>query len=152
MMPYGSGTEGSDIDKNVAALRRTGLDQPVNCVLCPRSELTMWYGPSNRILCDVEVIAVALCPPGMLCKLDCSWLSPFLFLSLGGWFAVSLGHLVLTVLHRDCWEPGGTRVLTSFPRGCVSVLYQDFAPKLGLNLIYRLLDLVNCFELMYLDI
>ena len=44
---------------------------------------------------------------------------------------------------------GGTRILTSFLRGCVSVLYQDFAPKLDLNLIYCLLDLVNCFELLW---
>ena len=26
-----------------------------------------------------------LCPPGMMCKLDCPWLSPYLFVCLGGW-------------------------------------------------------------------
>ena len=27
---------------------------------------------------------------------------------LGGWFGASRGHLVLTALRRDCWEPGVT--------------------------------------------
>ena len=53
---------------------------PVN----PRPGLTMCDELSSRVLCDVEVIAVALCPPGMMCKLDCPWLNPFLFASLGG--------------------------------------------------------------------
>ena len=100
----------------------------------------MCHGLSNTVLCDVGVIAIALCPPGMMCKLDCLWLSPFLFVSLGEWFAASWGHLVFTIFHIDCWKPGGTRLLT--------VLHQDFAPKFGLNLIYHLLDLVNCFELL----
>ena len=26
-----------------------------------------------------------LCPPGMMCKLDCLWLSLYLFVCLGGW-------------------------------------------------------------------
>ena len=33
VMPSESGTEGSNIDENVAVSRRTSLDQPVNCVL-----------------------------------------------------------------------------------------------------------------------
>ena len=113
---------------------------PVN----PRLELMKWDELSNRLLCDEWVIAIALWPLGMMCKLDCPWLSPFLFVSLGGWF---------TALCRDCWEPGGggggAQVLTSFLQVCVPVLYQDFAPKLDLNLIYHLLDLVNCFELSW---
>ena len=66
-------------------------------------------------------------------------------------FAIS-DCLVITALRRDCWELGGwgvAQVLTTFLRGCVSVLYQDFAPKLDLNLINRLFDLVNCFELLW---
>ena len=72
---------------------------------------------------------------------------PVLFVSLGGWFAASWGKLVLADLHRDCWEPGMDSS-ADFPWGCVSVLCQDFAPKLDLNLIYRLSDLLNCFELL----
>ena len=75
---------------------------PVN----PRSELATWDELSNRFLCDVGVIAVALCPLEMMCKFDCPWLSPFMFVYLGRWFAASRGHLVLTALRRDCWEPG----------------------------------------------
>ena len=40
----------------------------------------------NRVVCDVAVITVALCPLGTMCTLDCPWVSPFLF-SLSGWFA-----------------------------------------------------------------
>ena len=76
---------------------------PVN----PRSELTTWDELSNMFVCDVGVITVALCPLGMMCKLDCPWLSPFVFVSLCGWFAARWGQLVLTDLHRDCWKPGG---------------------------------------------
>ena len=72
----------------------------------PRSKLTTWDELSNRFVCDVGVIAVDLCPPGMMSKLDCPWLSQFLFAYLGGWFAASRGHLILTALRRDCWEPG----------------------------------------------
>ena len=43
---------------------------------------------------------------------------------------------------------GGCRLLASFPQGCVSVLYQDVIPKMDLNMLYRLSDLVNCFELL----
>ena len=60
------------------------LDEICLSPLNPRSELTTWDEFSNRLLCDVWVIAVTLCPPGIICKLDCPWLSPFLFVSLGG--------------------------------------------------------------------
>ena len=83
----------------------------------------------------------------MMCGLDCPWLSPFLFASLGGGVAASREQLVIIDSHRECWEPGETRVLTNFPRECVSVLCQDFPLKLDLNLIYRLSELVNHFEL-----
>ena len=47
---------------------------------------------------------------------------------------------------------GGARLLYSFPQECASVLYRDFsrdfAPKMDPNLIYRLSDLVNSFELL----
>ena len=140
--PGGPGVRDSDVPKNTA-------------IKIPGDSLALlmkWDELSNRLLCDEGVIAVALCPPGMMCKLDCPWLSPFLFVTLSGWFAARREHLVLTALRRDYWEPGGgggARVLTSFLQGCVPVLYQDFAPKLDLNLFYRLLDLVNCFELSW---
>ena len=71
-----------------------------------------------------------------------------MFVSLGGWVAASRGQLVIIDSHRDCWELGETRVLTSFPREFVLILCQDFTSKLDLNLIYRLSDLVNHFELV----
>ena len=39
-------------------------------------------------------------------------------------------------------------MLVSFTQECASVLCRDFAPKMDPNLIYRLSDLVNCFELL----
>ena len=84
----------------------------------------------------------------MLCALDCPCLSPFLFVSVGGGVSSGRGQLVISDSHRDCWEPGETQTLISCPRECVSVLCQDFTPKLDLNLIYRLSDLVYHFELL----
>ena len=75
---------------------------PVN----PLSELMICGELCHRVLCDVEGVACALRPPGMMCGLDCPWLSPFLFVSLGGWVAVSGGQLVIIDSHGDCWEPG----------------------------------------------
>ena len=69
----------------------------------------------------------------MMCGLDCPWLSPFLLVSLGGGVAASREQLVIIDLHRDCWEPGEIRVLTNFPRECVSVLCQDSPSKLDMN-------------------
>ena len=60
---------------------------------------------SNSVLCDVVAITIALCPLGTMCTLDRPWLSPFLLVSLGGWFAASRGQLVLADLRRDWWEP-----------------------------------------------
>ena len=56
------------------------------------------------------------------------------------------GAAVIIDSHRDCWEPGQTRVLTDFQQECVSVLCQDSTSKLNLNLKYRLSELVNHFE------
>ena len=72
-------------------------------------------------------------------------------MSLGGWISGSRGIgsycFAQGLLGRG--GGGGTPVLTSFLQGCVLVLCQDLAPKLDLNLIYRLLDLVNCFKLSW---
>ena len=108
---------------------------------------------SHSALCDVEVIAVALCPPGMMCKLDCLWLNPFSFVSLGGWLLPVGGSWFLLICTETVGNRGGggggvVRLLTSSPQECASVLYQDFALKLDLILFYRLSDLVNCFELL----
>ena len=41
------------------------------------------YGPSHSIIFVEGVVAVDLCPPGMMCKLDCHWLNLYLFVTLG---------------------------------------------------------------------
>ena len=81
---------------------------------------------THRVLCDVEGVAGAMRHLGMMCGLDCPWLSPFLFASLGGWVAASRGELVIIDSHRDCWEPGETRVLTSFLREYVRISHRNW--------------------------
>ena len=49
-----------------------------------------------------------LCPPGMMCKLDCLWVSPYLFVSLGRWpFGIRV-QSDLAVIRAYCREPGGS--------------------------------------------
>ena len=69
----------------------------------PRSESKVCCEPSHIIIFDEGVFAFDLCPPGMMCKLDCPWLSPYLFVSLGKWLNTSREQLVLT----DGWFPTG---------------------------------------------
>ena len=43
-----------------------------------------------------------------MCKLDCSWLSPYLFVSLGGWpFGIRV-QPGIAVIRAYCREPGGS--------------------------------------------
>ena len=58
--------------------------------------LTMSDELSHIVLCDVGVIAFALCPPGMMCERECPGLNPCLFVSLDGWFAASWSLLTYT--------------------------------------------------------
>ena len=98
----GDVSEGTFIPRDVLALSvgfrelaTETLDKICLSPVNPQSELSTWDELSNRLLCDVGVIAVALCHPGVMCKLDCPWLSPSVD-----------GLLVLTDLHTDCWELG----------------------------------------------
>ena len=51
---------------------------------------------------------VVLCPPGMMCKLDCPWLSPYLFVCLGGWPVGAAGSRQHTrILLGTGWESSG---------------------------------------------
>ena len=51
--------------------------------------LRICCGPSHSIIIDEGVFAFDLYPPGMMCKLDCPWLSAYLFVSFGGWLVSS---------------------------------------------------------------
>ena len=68
------------------------------------------------------VFAFDLCPPGMMCKLDCPWLSPYLFVSLSKWLITSREQPVMADIWGYCWEPGGThsarcpRAVSCFPQ------------------------------------
>ena len=60
----------------------------------------MYYKLSHSVLSDEVVFAFGVCPPGVMCKLDCPWLNPFLFVSLSGWFVISREQPVLADLRR----------------------------------------------------
>ena len=49
-----------------------------------------------------------LCLPGMMCRLDCPWLSPYLFVSLGGWpFGIQV-QPDLAMIRAYCRDPRGS--------------------------------------------
>ena len=79
--------------------------------------------PSHSIIFDEGVFAFDLCPPGLMCKLDCPWLNPHLFVSLGKWLVTNWEQPVLADLWRYCWEPGGTHSMVSFPQECAPVVF-----------------------------
>ena len=66
--------------------------------------------------------------------MDCPWLNPNLFVSLGGWLVTSREQPVLADLQRYCWEPGGTHSVVGFPRECAPVVCRDFVPKVDPDL------------------
>ena len=83
--PGGPGVGGSDVPESTVIkmigdalalsvgfqeLVTETLDEKCSSPVNPRSELMTWDELLNRLLCDVAVIAVTLCPPGMMCNLD----------------------------------------------------------------------------------
>ena len=64
------------------------LDRIRMCRVDPRSMSKVYCGPSRGIIFYEGVVAVDLCPPGMLCKLDCPCLNPYLFVTLREWFII----------------------------------------------------------------
>ena len=111
-------------------------------------------GPPTVLYLTGDFFYVDLCSPGMICKLDCLWLSPYLFVSLGEWLIISREQPVLAEIWGYCWEPGGTH-LALCPRvvGCVHqeyapVMCRDFAPGFTPELISCPSDLVNRCRLL----
>ena len=102
--------------------------------------------PSHSIIFDEGVFAFDLCP-GMMCKLDCPWLSLYLFVSLRKWFVTSREQPVLADIRRYCWEPGVTHLMVGFPKE-TPVMGRDFAPEFNPALINHPSDLVNQFRLL----
>ena len=104
--------------------------------------IRMW-GVNSRSAMKVGVLAVDLCSPGPLCKLDCPWLNPYLFVSLGEWFVTGREQPVLADSRRYSWKPEGTHSTVGFPQECAQVVSRDFAPKVDPDVINRSSDLVN---------
>ena len=117
----------------------------------PRSESKVCCGPSPSIIFDEGVFAFDLCPPGMMCKLECPWLSPYLFVSLCEWLITSREQPVLADTRGYCWELGGThlalcpRAVGCFPQEYSPVICRDFTPEFTPELISRMFGLVNRF-------
>ena len=114
----------------------------------PQSESKVYYEPSHSITFDEGVFAFGLCPPVLMCKLDCPLLNPYLFVFLSGWLVTSREQPVLANLRRYCWEPGGTPSMVGFPHECTPVVCRDFALKVDPYLINRSSDLVKRFRLL----
>ena len=76
-----------------------------------------------------------LCPPGMMCKLDCPWLSPYRFVCLGGWLVGIRAQPDLANIRGFCWEPGGSHpalfrgIVDCFPYKIAPVVCPDLAPE-----------------------
>ena len=88
----------------------------------PRSESKVCCKPSHSIIFDEGVFTFDLCPPGMMCKLDCPWVSPYLFVSLGRWFVTNQEQPVFADIRRHCLEPGGTHSTVGFPQEYTPVM------------------------------
>ena len=99
----------------------------------PRSESKVCCEPSHSIIFDEGVFTFDLCPPGMMCKLDCPWVSPYLFVSLGKWFVTNREQPVLTDIRRHCWKPGGTHSTVGFPQECTPAMCRDSRQSLTMN-------------------
>ena len=77
-------------------------------LVCGQIRFPDWRGEKDSVMFKAGAYISNLCPPVMMCKLDCLWLSLYLFVSIGGW---PLGIRVqpdLTVIGADCREPGGS--------------------------------------------
>ena len=81
----------------------------------PQSGARVCCEPPSGVIFDEGVLAFDLYPPGMMYKLDCPWVSSYLFVSLGKWFVTNREQPVLTDIRRHCWEPGGTHRLATDP-------------------------------------
>ena len=104
------------------------------CRVDLRSELKVCCRPSRSIIFE-GVFAFDLCHPGMMCKLECPWLSPYLFVSIGEWLITSCEQPVLADIWGYCWEPGGThsalcpRAISCFPQEYAPAMCRDFTPE-----------------------
>ena len=83
-----------------------------------------------------------------MCKLDCPWLSPYLFVCK--WLITSREDPLLADIRGYCWEPGGThsaQCLTAvgcFPQEYALVICRDFAPEFTPELTMDLCVVVGC--------
>ena len=121
------------------------LDEQCLSLVNPRLELLKWDELSNRFLCDCRRFV----PSMDYVWVGLSAVEPVFVFVLRWMACCQPGASASYCVAQGLLGTGGNRVLTNFLQGCVPVLYQDFAPKLDMNLIYRLLDLVNCFELSW---
>ena len=53
-------------------------------LVCGQIRFSDWQGEKDTVMFKAGANISNLCPPGMMCKLDCPWLSLYLFVSIGG--------------------------------------------------------------------
>ena len=82
----------------------------------------MHYKPSHSVIFGEGVFVFYLCPPGLMCKLNCPWLNLYLFVSFGGWFVTSRERPVFADLRKYDWELGRTHLTVGFPQECAPVV------------------------------
>ena len=85
-----------------------------------------------------------VCPPGMMCKLDCPWLSPYLCVCLGGWPVGIRAQPDLANIRGFCWEMGGSHPAL-FRDTIALATCPDLAPEFAPGFACRPSDLVTRF-------
>ena len=107
---------------------------------------------ANSVLCSVQgATSSNLCHPGMMCKLDCQWLSLYLFVCLGGWPVGILAQPDLANIRGFCWELGGSHpalfreIDDCFPYKIAPVMCPDLAPEFIPGFACHPSDLVTRF-------
>ena len=89
----------------------------------------------HSFMFDEGTSTTDLCHPGIMCKLDCLWLSPYLFVCLGGWPVGIQAQPDLANIRGFCWAPGGSHpalfggIVDCFPYKIALVACLDLTPE-----------------------
>ena len=113
-----------------------------------------WRAEKDGFMFGAGASTSNLCPPGMMCKLDCPWVSQYLFVSLGGWpFGIRV-QLDLAMIRAYCRELGARHLalpqelVGCFPDNIGPVKCPDPAPDFVLLFTCGPSDLITLFGVL----
>ena len=132
-------------------------------LVCGQSRLSDQWAEKHSFMFDEGASTSNLCSPGM-CKLDCPWLIPYLFVSLGGWpFGIRV-QPNLSVIRAYCREsptwgtpPGPVRhhypaplweIVDCFPDNIGPVTCPDLVLDFDPGFTCRPSDLITLFGVL----